>query len=51
MSMYKYTSSNVQYLCQWYIMEMEKLYGLEWKMEMCPDLSHLELWKWKIYMD
>ena len=32
-------------------MEMEKLYGLEQKVEMCPDPSHLELWKWKIYMD
>ena len=24
-------------------MEMEKLYGLEQKVEMCPDPSHLEL--------
>ena len=32
-------------------MGMEKLCGLEWKVEMCPDPSHQELWKWKIYMD
>ena len=33
------------------IMEMEKLHGLGQKLEMCPDPSHLELWKWKSYMD
>ena len=26
-------------------MEMDKLYGSEWKVEMCPDPSHLGLWK------
>ena len=24
-------------------MEMEKLYRLEWKVEMCPDPSHLDI--------
>ena len=44
-------SGNVSRSITFGIMEMDKLHALEWKVEMCLDPSHLELWKWKSYMD